>query len=176
MAVYNAPQLRTGGQEQNSNQSSKDRTWSAVPDALLEVINLPKCPMRKSKKLCRSQAEGNFVPLTFFPNDFMIYLSTYDINLCIFQVYLGSLQVILFTLSVMFLVLSSFTQINNLAFILSLLLLSAIKLAGGTTDARRSQVLLLSFDGFRWDYLSQQYRDKYQLQLPNFDKLQVFYL
>ena len=38
---------------------------------------------------------------------------------------------------------------------------------------RKPQVLLLSFDGFRWDYLSDKFTSKFSLTLPNFDKLKV---
>ena len=37
----------------------------------------------------------------------------------------------------------------------------------------RQRVLLLSFDGFRWDYLNDKFTTKYHLSLPNFDKLKV---
>ena len=37
----------------------------------------------------------------------------------------------------------------------------------------RHQVLLLSFDGFRWDYLSEKFMRKYRISLPNFAKLKV---
>ena len=39
----------------------------------------------------------------------------------------------------------------------------------------RPQVLLISFDGFRWDYLNDEYKQKYNLDLKNFDKLKVTY-
>merc|ERR1719378_468705 len=35
----------------------------------------------------------------------------------------------------------------------------------------RHPLLLLSFDGFRWDYLNHEYREKYHLDLSNFDRL-----
>lgn len=42
-----------------------------------------------------------------------------------------------------------------------------------TTTEAKPQVLLISFDGFRWDYLHNDFRTKYKLDLPNFDKLQA---
>merc|ERR1712198_499383 len=48
---------------------------------------------------------------------------------------------------------------------------SSVLLTEAKVVKERHQVVLLSFDGFRWDYLSRAFRKKYNLDLSNFDRL-----